>query len=70
MRIYLWGGTEDLADSAGVELPKMEYSGEAKESRLKSALLEINKEAASIYYYQLRQKPENRGWISDRQRTQ
>ena len=48
---------EMLADRAGVELPKLEYSKEAKEQAdLKSALLQINKEAAKFYYYQLRQK--------------
>ena len=51
-----------LADRAGVELPKMEYSKEAKEQAdLKSALLEINKEAAKFYYYQLRQKTGEQG---------
>ena len=53
---------EMLADRAGVELPKMEYSKEAKEQAdLKSALLEINKEAAKFYYYQLRQKTGEQG---------
>ena len=53
---------EMLADRAGVELPKMEYSKEAKEQAdLKSALLEINKEAAKFYYYHLRQKTGEQG---------
>lgn len=44
-----------LADRAGVELPKMEYSREAKEKAdLKSALLEINKAAAQYFYVQLK----------------
>lgn len=44
-----------LADRAGVELPKMEYSKEAKErADLKSILLEINKAAAQYYYVQLK----------------
>lgn len=44
-----------LADRAGVELPKMEYSKEAKEKAdLKAALLEINKAAAQYFYVQLK----------------
>ena len=44
-----------LADKAGVNLPEIEYSEEArgKENR-RSRLLEVNKEAAKYYYYQLR----------------
>lgn len=44
-----------LADKAGVALPRMEYSEEAKrrESR-RQRLLAVNKEAATFYYYQLR----------------
>ena len=44
-----------LADRVGVTLPEMEYSAEQKkrESR-RSRLLEINKEAAKYFYYQLR----------------
>lgn len=44
-----------LADRAGIELPQAEYSEEAKrkESR-RQRLLEINKETAKFYYYQLR----------------
>ena len=44
-----------LADRAGVELPQAEYSEEArrKESR-RQKLLQINKETATFYYYQLR----------------
>lgn len=44
-----------LAEKVGVELPQMEYSEEAKrrESR-RQKLLEINKEAAKFYFYQLR----------------
>ena len=46
---------EKLADRAGIELPKQEYSREAKqEADKKSALLAINKAAAQYYYYQLR----------------
>ncbi len=44
-----------LADRAGVELPKMEYSKEAKEKAdLKATLLEINKTAAQYFYIQLK----------------
>ena len=44
-----------LADRAGVELPEVEYSKEARErADLKSALLEINKLAAKYFYAQLK----------------
>lgn len=44
-----------LADKAGVELPQMEYSEEARRREARRArLLEVNKEAAKFYYYQLR----------------
>lgn len=44
-----------LADRAGVELPKMEYSKAAKEKAdLKASLLEINKAAAQYFYVQLK----------------
>lgn len=44
-----------LADRAGVNLPEMEYSEEAKQKANKKArLLEVNKEAAKFFYYQLR----------------
>ena len=44
-----------LAERAGVELPKMEYSKEAKEKAdLKATLLEINKAAAQYFYVQLK----------------
>lgn len=47
---------EMLADRSGVKLPKMEYSKEAKaQADLKAALLEINKQAANYFYYQLKQ---------------
>ncbi len=44
-----------LAEKAGVALPEVEYSEEAKkrESR-RQRLLEVNKEAAKFYFYQLR----------------
>ncbi|MBQ8815693.1 MAG: DNA primase [Lachnospiraceae bacterium] len=44
-----------LADRAGIKLPEMEYNQEAKEKQSKRAkLMEINKEAAKYFYYQLR----------------
>jgi len=46
-----------LADRAGVSLPEVEYSEEAKKQRdLKSSVLEVNKMAAKYFYYQLRAK--------------
>lgn len=44
-----------LADKAGIKLPEVEYSQEAKrrENR-RQKLLAVNKEAAKFYYYQLR----------------
>jgi DNA primase len=44
-----------LAGRAGINLPEAEYSEEAKkQAGLKNRLLEINKEAAKYYYYQLK----------------
>ncbi|MGN1266419.1 MAG: DNA primase [Dorea sp.] len=44
-----------LADRAGVDLPEMEYSKEAKErADMKNVLLEINKLAAQYFYVQLK----------------
>ena len=46
-----------LAERAGVELPELEYSREAKaQADKKAQLLQINKEAAKYYYIQLRGK--------------
>ena len=46
-----------LADRAGVTLPQIEYSKEAKEkAERKAKLLEINKQAAQYFYYQLRRQ--------------
>ena len=46
-----------LADRAGVELPKIEYSREAREkAEERATLLEINKLAAQYFYYQLRRE--------------
>ena len=51
-----------LADRAGVELPQIEYSKEAKaQADLKATLLEVNKEAAKYYYYQLRRESGRQG---------
>lgn len=44
-----------LADRAGVSLPEQEYSEEVKKKESRRAkLLEVNKEAAKYFYYQLR----------------
>lgn len=44
-----------LAQRAGVELPELEYSKEAKEQAdRKAQILQVNKEAAKYYYVQLR----------------
>lgn len=44
-----------LADRVGVQLPEAEYSEEARRREGKRArLLEVNKEAAKFFYYQLR----------------
>ncbi len=52
-----------LADRAGVELPKAEYSREAKErADLKATLLEINKAAAQYFYVQLKSEQGKAGY--------
>ncbi len=44
-----------LADRAGVNLPEMEYTEEMKKKEgHRSRLLEVNKEAATYFFYQLR----------------
>lgn len=44
-----------LADRAGVQLPEIEYSEQARErDNLKARILEAYKEAGKYYYYQLR----------------
>jgi len=44
-----------LADRAGIKLPELEYSEEMKKKESRRAkLLEVNKEAAKYFYYQLR----------------
>ena len=47
-----------LADKAGIKLPEVEYSEEMKQkASRKQQLMEINKEAAKYFYYQLRSNP-------------
>ena len=61
---------KELADRAGVALPEIEYSAEyKKEADKKAILLEINKEAAKYFYYQLRQEQGKIGYryLSGRQ---
>ena len=46
-----------LAERAGIALPEQELSEEArKQSDLRTKLLEVNKQAANYYYYQLKNK--------------
>ena len=46
-----------LADRVGVELPQIEYSKEAQaQANLRSSILEIQKAAASYFYYNLRRE--------------
>lgn len=51
-----------LAERAGVTLPEVEYSEEAKKAQNhRDRLLEVNKEAAKYFYYQLRAKQGEKG---------
>ena len=51
-----------LAQRAGVALPEIEYSEEArKKDDLKARILDVNKEAAKFYYFGLRSKEGARG---------
>jgi len=51
-----------LADNAGVKLPEVEYSEEARRKESKrQKLLEMNKEAAKYFYYQLRNPQGEKG---------
>lgn len=44
-----------LADRAGIELPKMEYTKEARQEKdLKTRIIEVNTEAAKYYHYMLK----------------
>ena len=53
---------EKLADRVGVKLPEFEQSAEQKkQASEKAILLEINKEAARYFYYQLRGKAGEHG---------
>lgn len=46
---------KQLADQAGVQLPEEEYSKEARErADFRTRLLDVNKEAAKYFYYQLK----------------
>lgn len=58
-----------LAERSGVELPKAEYSKEAKErAGLKAMLLEINKAAAQYFYVQLKSEQGKTGYTYLRER--
>lgn len=60
---------EYLAERSGVELPKAEYSKEAKErAGLKARLLEINKAAAQYFYVQLKSEQGKAGYTYLRER--
>ena len=61
---YTFGeALKHLADRAGVELPKIEYSREEREKAQERAeLLEINKQAAQYFYYQLRTEKGAQGY--------
>ena len=52
-----------LAERAGVSLPKIEYSKEARaQADLRASLLEINKLAANYFYYQLKHEQGANGY--------
>lgn len=52
-----------LADRAGVKLPELEYNEEARKRESKrNLLLEVNREAAKYFYYQLRGKSGEAGY--------
>lgn len=53
---------KELADRAGVPLPEIEYSEEAKKAKSRrEKLFEINKAAAAYFYFQLRAKQGQNG---------
>lgn len=61
-----------LADRAGMNLPEVEYSEEArKKEGQRSRLLEVNKEAAKYFFYQLRSEKGKPGYqyLKNRQLT-
>jgi len=52
-----------LADRAGITLPRMEYSKEARaQAEYRARLLEVNKLAANYFYYQLKQPQGRHGY--------
>ena len=58
-----------LAVRAGVQLPRIEYSSEAREkAKQRETLLEINRQAAQYFYYQLRRESGQIGYryLTDR----
>ena len=58
-----------LADRAGVQLPRIQYSSEAREkAKQRETLLEINRQAAQYFYYQLRRESGQIGYryLTDR----
>jgi DNA primase len=60
---------KELADRAGIKLPDVDDSPAAKAMRdKKQILLDINKEAAKYYYYQLRSKNGEKGLAYFRER--
>ena len=61
---YTFGeALKHLAERTGVELPQIEYSKEVQEkARQKAELLEINKQAAQYFYYQLRTEKGQQGY--------
>lgn len=61
---YTFGeALKHLADRAGVELPQIEYSGAVRQkAQEKAELLEIHKQAAQYYYYQLRTDKGRKGY--------
>ena len=64
---------QHLADRAGVALPQIEYDEAArKRDGRRAKLFEINKEAATYFYYQLRGEQGRQGfdYLKDRQLTE
>ena len=60
---------KQLADRAGIALPEVEYSKEAKaQADLRNTLLEINRTAANYFYYQLKNPQGRNGYEYFRRR--